>query len=268
MPTFIYTAKSIDGQIKSGTVEAKDQTELAHTLRADGYILTSVEEDGVHHAARAGAFARLGSFRGVPLVERMIFTRNLAVMIGAGLALNRALTTLGEQTTNRKLKDIVSRIAEGVQEGKPFSECIAKYPAAFSELYVSMVRVGETAGNLEEVLNNLAEQMKKDHDIVSKVRGAMIYPGVIFVIMIMIGYLMMVLVVPKLADVFKDVGAELPASTKLIMLLSDIAINYWYAALAGVIGLVFGVRAALKTAVGKQAFDAFVLKAPIIKGLS
>ena len=141
-------------------------------------------------------------FRGVSLVDKIMFTRNLAVMIGAGLALNKALSVLEEQSENQKLKAIIAEVANNVQAGKAFSECIAAHPDAFPDLYVNMVRIGETAGNLEEVLNGLADQMKKDHDIVSRVRGALMYPAVIFMVMLLVGYLMMILVVPKLAATF------------------------------------------------------------------
>ncbi|MBI1754964.1 type II secretion system F family protein [Candidatus Azambacteria bacterium] len=267
MPTFTYTAKSIDGKVQSGTKDANNREELAHVLRGQGYLLTTVQEE-VEGSAVGKLFERMRGFKGVALVDKIMFTRNLAVMIGAGLALNRALSVLQEQVENNTFKVMIGDIAHGVQGGRPFSECIEKHPSAFSELYVNMVRIGETAGNLEQVLNGLADQMKKDHDIISRVKGALMYPAVIFVVMLIVGYLMMVLVVPKLADTFRDIGAELPASTKFLILLSDIMLNYWYVAIAGVIGCVWGLRFALKTEGGKRGFDAVVLKMPVIKGLS
>ncbi|MEK7493817.1 MAG: type II secretion system F family protein, partial [Patescibacteria group bacterium] len=197
-----------------------------------------------------------------------MFTRNLAVMIGAGLALNKALSVLEEQSENQKLKGIIAEVANNVQAGKSFSECIGAHPDAFPDLYVNMVRIGETAGNLEEVLNGLADQMKKDHDIVSRVRGALMYPAVIFVVMLIVGYLMMILVVPKLAATFLDIGAELPASTKVLIFLSNIMLNYWYFAIGGAIGLIYVMRLVLRTAGGKKGLDALILRMPIIKGLS
>ena len=270
MPTFAFTAKTMDGRMKTGMQSAKDREELARALRQQGYLLTSAEESGAggQMGALDKAFNRFRGFRGVSLVDKIMFTRNLAVMIGAGLALNRALTVLEEQTESKKFKVIIGDVAKGVQGGKPFSECIARHPSAFAELYVNMVKIGETAGNLEEVLNGLADQMKKDHDIIARVRGALMYPAVIFVVMLLVGYLMMVMVVPKLADTFADIGAELPLSTKVLIGLSGIMLNYWYLALAGMVGLVWGARFALKTQSGKRGFDALILKLPVIKGLS
>ena len=270
MPKFLYTARAVDGEIRSGSQEAKDREDLAHILRTQGIVMTSANEEG--SVTTIGALGKMvrgaKPFRGVSLVDKIMFTRNLAVMIGAGLALNKALSVLEEQAENQKLKAIIAEVANNVQAGKSFSECIGAHPDAFSDLYVNMVRIGETAGNLEEVLNGLADQMKKDHDIVSRVRGALMYPAVIFVVMLIVGYLMMVLVVPKLAATFLDIGAELPASTKVLIFLSNIMLNYWYLAIGGVIGLIYVLRMVLRTAGGKKGLDALILRLPIIKGLS
>lgn len=268
MPTFTYTAKSIDGKTLSGTRDAKDRDELGHILREQGFMLTYADEGDKKMGAIDAFMAKLSGFKKVSLVDKIMFTRNLAVMIGAGLALNRALSVLQEQAEKVKFKVIIADVVRGVQGGKPFSDCIAKHPSAFPEIYVNMVRIGETAGNLEEVLNGLADQMKKDHDIVSRVKGALMYPGVIFSVMLLVGYLMMVLVVPKLAATFKEVGADLPASTTFLIWLSEAMLSYWYVALAFVIGLAWGLRMILKTPRGMNAFDALVLKIPVIKGLS
>lgn len=270
MPKFLYTARSVDGEIRSGSQEAKDREDLAHILRAQGVVMTSADEEG--SVTTTGALGKMlrgaKPFRGVSLVDKIMFTRNLAVMIGAGLALNKALSVLEEQSENKNFKTIIAEVANNVQAGKSFSECIGAHPDAFSDLYVNMVRIGETAGNLEEVLNGLADQMKKDHDIVSRVRGALMYPAVIFIVMLIVGYLMMVLVVPKLAATFLDIGAELPMSTKILILLSNIMLNYWYLAIGGVIGLIYVMRLVLRTAGGKKGVDAIILRMPIIKGLS
>lgn len=268
MPTFTYTAKAMDGKIKKGTLDANNREELAHMLREQGYLITMVEEQGSGGNAFQRALDKLKNFGSVSLVDRIMFTRNLAVMIGAGLALNRALSVLGEQTESKKFKAVIAEVSRGVQGGKSFSDCIGAHPKVFPELYVNMVRIGETAGNLEQVLNGLADQMKKDHDVVSRVRGALMYPSVIFTVMLVVGYLMMILVVPKLAATFQDVGADLPTSTKVLIFMSTVMLNYWYAAIIGAVALIWGMRFTLNTQTGKKGFDAFILKLPVIKGLS
>jgi len=266
---FTYSAKSIDGQIKSGKQEAKDKEELAAALRSQGFFLMSVEDGSEKKRFDISALlAKLNFFQKISLVERIMFTRNLAVMIGAGLALNRALTVLKMQTTSKKFQAIIGQISDDIQAGKPFSESLNRHPNVFPDLYVSMVKIGETAGNLEEVLNNLAEQMKKDHDIVSRVKGALTYPAVILAVMLIVGYLMMTIVVPKLSAVFLELGADLPLSTKILITMSDIMKNYWYLAAGGAVVGVYLFRMFLKTSFGKRRLDELILKMPVIKNLS
>ncbi|MEK7097564.1 MAG: type II secretion system F family protein [Patescibacteria group bacterium] len=265
---FSYTAQTMDGQIRSGIQGAKDREDLARILRNQGYLLTSASSDGSGPKKDVGEVLSNLFHKKVSLVDRIMFTRNLAVMIGAGLALNKALETLKEQVNSPKLKFSIAQISENVQAGKPFSDSIAAFPDIFTSLYVNMVKIGETAGNLEQVLNNLADQMKKDYDIVSRVKGALIYPGVIFSVMILVGYLMMIMVVPLLAATFKELGGDLPASTKFIIWLSENMKSYWYIALGIVVALVYLFRRALKTEIGKKTFDMLVLKMPVIKNLS
>ena len=199
----------------------------------------------------------------VSLVDRMLFTRYLSVMIKAGLSFSRALKVLSEQTKNQYFAEIIRQINDNVRKGESLADSLAKHPKVFNELSVNMVRVGETGGNLEEVLGNLAEQMKKDHEVVSKVRGAMVYPAVIFVAMIIIGILMMIFVIPTLLATFKELKVELPFATRVIIIVSDSFQNYGLFILAGMILSVWGFLAVIKTAKGKRYFDFLMLRLPI-----
>jgi len=199
----------------------------------------------------------------VSLVDRMLFARYLSVMIKAGLSFSRALKVLSEQTKNQYFAEIIRQINDNVRKGESLADSLAKHPKVFNELSINMVRVGETGGNLEEVLGNLAEQMKKDHEVVSKVRGAMVYPAVIFVAMIIIGILMMIFVIPTLLATFKELKVELPFATKVIIIVSDAFQNYGLFILAGMILSVWGFLAVIKTAEGKRYFDFLMLRLPI-----
>ena len=199
----------------------------------------------------------------VSLVDRMLFARYLSVMIKAGLSFSRALKVLSEQTKNQYFAEIIRQINDNVRKGESLADSLAKHPKVFNELSVNMVRVGETGGNLEEVLGNLAEQMKKDHEVVSKVRGAMVYPAVIFVAMIIIGILMMIFVIPTLLATFKELKVELPFATRVIIIVSDAFQNYGLFILAGMILSVWGFLAVIKTAEGKRYFDFLMLRLPI-----
>ena len=267
MPNFIYTAKSTTGQAKTGIKEAASQAELAHALKEEGLFLTSVQS--IRQSGRQFSPTDfLSSVFSVSLTEKMMFARHLAVMIGAGLSLNKALDILVLQTKNPKMVKIIREISEDVKKGQSFSDALAKHPKVFSGLFVSMVKVGETGGNLEETLKLLAEQMKNDHQLISRVRGAMIYPAVIMVAMFGIGIAMFILVVPKLSAIFKEMKMELPYSTQLIIFLSDFLIKHWLIAASLIILIPVIMPTIIKSKSGQKIFDWLLLKTPLFGGIS
>jgi type IV pilus assembly protein PilC len=261
-----YTAKSYSGELKSGEANVKDERELANQLRSEGFVLTSFNkaEEGNEKKLKIKFFDR---FSGVPLKEKLMFTKNLSVMIASGLPISKALKNLSLQTKNKKFIQILSVVHEDVQAGNQFSDGLAKFPAVFNELFVNMVRVGETGGNLEEVLDILADQLEKEHDLIRKVRGALVYPSVILVAMIIIGFIMMVFVIPKLTSIFDDMDVELPMATKLLITVSGLMAQYWWVFLIGVGILLFCLKIFLTTSVGKKTFGLVVIKLPAIGGI-
>ena len=268
MPTYLYIAKTKKGENKAGALEAINKHELAAILRQQDLVLISAETTA--QKEKAGRFnlkdflQRIGR---ISLVEKMIFSRHLSIMIKAGLSLNQALRVLAEQTKNPKFKKIISRVEEGLRRGQPLSDCLAKEPKVFNELYINMVRVGETSGNLDKVLKILAEQMRKDHELISRVRGAMMYPAVIVTAMIGIGILMMIMVVPKLTEVFTEFNMELPLSTQIIIGLSNLLKNHLLLGLISLIGLIILLRFGLKNKKFKRVLDKIYLHLPILGSL-
>ena len=267
MPRYLYTAKSLEGEEKSGILEAKDEHQLARILRKAGLILIRAEsEEKIKKRPRpffgkSGALPFLG---GVSLTEKMMFTRNLQVMISAGLPLPRALITLAAQSKNKKFQKALLEIGEEIAKGKSFSESLTKYPNIFSELFKSMVRVGEESGTLDEVLKTLSRQMERENDLKSKIKGAMIYPAVIIAAMIGIGILMLIMVVPNLAKTFKELNVELPITTKIVIGLATFLVEKWYLVIIILFFLIFLFWQAIKTKSGKKLIDALTLKIPII----
>jgi len=261
MPRYFYTAQSLTGESKSGILEAKDEHQLARILRQEGLILIRAE---LEEKVRKKRFEISLSFFGVPLVEKMFFTRNLQVMISAGLSLPRAIGNLSLQTKNKKFKASLLKIQEEITKGRSFSDSLADYPEIFSELFQNMVRVGEESGTLEEVLKVLSLQMEKEADLRSKIKGALIYPVIIISAMIGIGILMLTMVVPKLAETFKELGIELPMTTKLVISLATFLIERWYLVLLILLFLIFLFYLALKSKTGKKKIDTILLKIPII----
>ncbi|RKX81972.1 MAG: hypothetical protein DRP58_11000 [Spirochaetes bacterium] len=259
MPTFFYTAKSFKGRFKSGTKEAKDRHQLARALRSQGYILisASLEEEKNRRKGIRISF-------GVSFTEKMMFVRNLRAMVSAGISLPRALQALASQAKSKKFKYVLTNIREEIVKGKSFSESLEKYPRVFSKLFVNMIKVGEEAGTLEEVLRILGSQMEKEYQLKSKIKGAMIYPAVIISAMILIGIAMLIMVVPKIAETFKELNVELPATTQLVIGSGSFLAKNWFFVVLIIIGLFIVGQLILRTKTGKRMFDFFVLKLPIV----
>ncbi len=268
MPIYSYTAKSLAGEIKSGVQEAASETELAYSLREQGFILTSVKAGLPRAAAKKDLKDLLPDFGFVPLVEKMLFARHLAVMIGAGLSISRALEALGQQTKNATMAKTIFRLGDDVKKGQTLADSMAKSPKVFSELFINMVRVGETAGNLEEILKVLAGQMEKDNELRSRVRSAMIYPAVIITAMLGIGILMMILVVPKLTAVFKETNMDLPFTTQVVIGLSDFMAARWIWGMVFLAMAAIGIRFFVKMKKGREYYDLAILKLPIFGDIS
>ena len=270
MPTFIYTAKNRAGETKTGHLEAANQHGLAALLRTQGLSLISAETAG-HDQSDKKWFTPLKNlvkkWGWVSLVEKMVFSRHLAVMIEAGLTLNRALEILSQQSKNPKFKKIVTQVENSVRQGKPFSDSLAQYPKVFNNVYINMVRVGESSGNLNEVLKLLASQMKKDHELISRVRGAMIYPSVIVTAMIGIGILMMIMVVPKLTGIFTELDMDLPFSTKMIIAVSNFLANNYIWGIIILAALALALRFLYKVKIVRDFFHRIYLYLPIFGSL-
>lgn len=261
-----YTAKNYAGKVQSGETDVKSERDLAAQLRADGYALTSFKElkDDSNSEIKVKFLNR---FIKISLEDKLMFTRNLSVMISSGLPLSKAIKNIAVQTKNKKFASILNQIHEGIQAGGQFADGLAKYPGIFGDLFVNMVRVGETSGNLEEVLNILALQLEKEHELLSKVKGAMTYPAVIVVVMLAIAVLMLTYILPKLMGVFTDMNVELPATTKFIIFLSDSLRNHGFLVAAIGIGLVVSIKLFIMTATGKRTVGFLAVNVPVVKNM-
>ena len=252
------------GEVKSGSQEAGSETELAHAVREQGFILTSIHLAGQTASSRKSLAEFLPSFDFIPLSEKMIFARHLSIMIGAGLSMTRSLDILSLQTKNKNFSKIIRTINEDVKKGQALADSLNKYPKIFSELFVNMVRIGEASGNLEETLKMLAYQMQKHYQLKSKVKSAMIYPTIVIAAMFGIGLLMMILVVPKLTQIFTEIKMDLPLSTKMIIGFSNFLSQHWLLGIFYVVALIIAGRFMAKTASGKKYLDWTILRLPII----
>lgn len=264
MPIYSYVAKNLRGTPKVGEMEAENEQQIARTLKESGYILVSAKAQGNKKRKFQLSIPFLS---GVSLSEKMIFTRNLQVMISAGVSLPSALKILSKQSKSRKFQRIITEVSDGVIKGENFSDILKKYSNVFSDLYCNMVKVGEESGSMENVLSILTRQMEKEHELKSKILGAMVYPAVILVTMMGIGVLMLILVIPKLAETFKDLAIDLPPTTRFVIWLGNTCKEYWYMIPVLIFGIIFLFKLASKTKPGKFLIDTVVLKIPIVSGL-
>ncbi|HRY82724.1 MAG TPA: type II secretion system F family protein [Candidatus Moranbacteria bacterium] len=264
MTKIFYTAKNYQGQTKQGELDVKNERELANDLRADGYILTSFKEMKSTEKEKIKV-KFLNRFISISLTDKLMFSRNLSVMIASGLPLTRAIKNISLQTKKKKFAEILDEIYENIQAGKSFADSLAKYPGVFNDLFVNMIRVGEVSGNLEEVLNILALQLEKEHELLSKVKGAMTYPAVILVAMIGIGILMLTYILPKLTSVFTDMKVTLPASTMVIITISNVLKNHGVLVALVFISLGVFLRFFLMTEIGKKTLGFLLINAPLVK---
>jgi len=263
MATYTFKAKTLEGEEREGVLEAKDKHQLARTLRQQGLILIQAELEETEKKKRKLTFS-IPFLDRVSLPEKMMFTRNLQVMVAAGLPLPRALETLTLQAKSKKFKKALLDIKEQIVKGKSFSDSLNSWPDIFSELFSNMIKVGEEAGTLEEVLKILAQQMEREHELKSKVMGAMIYPAVIICAMIGIGILMLVTTVPQLAETFEELNIELPLTTQIVIGLAKFLTTKWYLVVLIIIILIFLFLQGLRTKRGKKLMDTLTLKIPIV----
>jgi type IV pilus assembly protein PilC len=214
----LYTYRALDkqGEIIQDKLEGSGEMAVAHELRQQGLLVIDVKEQSV------GQKDILEPFKRIKLADLVVFSRQLATMINAGLPIVRALYVLSEQTQNPKLKDVVVAVRKDVEAGSSLSQVLEKQPEVFSRLYVEMVKAGEIGGILDGVLLRLADQLERDQDLRRKIRSAMTYPIVVLVFAILAASFMLIFIVPVFAGLFQDLGGTLPLPTRITMAISDI----------------------------------------------
>jgi len=263
MPTYKYTAISKQGERLEGEEVAADKHELAQRLRQKGYVLTQVQAQG-KEKLKHQSFNLFSGLFGVPLAEKLMFMRNLKVMTASGITLPKTLQVLSSQARSRKLKLALVEIRKKILEGHRLSDAMEEYPSLFPELFSNMIRTGEESGTLENVLSQLTLQLEREHELRSKIQGALIYPAVVVVAMFGIGTLMLVLVVPTLAATFEELKVPLPVTTRMIIAFAEFITTFWYIAILLGVGGVGVLYQSLKTQAGKRVSDTILLHLPIV----
>src|SRR5690606_20078072 len=267
MPLYAYKGIGANGKATSGVRDAESPKALRQALRKDGVIVTQVDlSKGGKKVARGSGLSKevdLGDVLSkVKKTDVAAFTRQLATLLKAGIPLAESLGALFEQVEKVKLKRVLGEVRGAVNEGSSLADALSKHPTVFDELYVSMVRAGETAGNLDEVLDRLADFMESALKLRSKVTSAMIYPVIMIGIGVIIMAILMILVVPKITETFTRQGRSLPPNTRFLIWLADMLGGYWFVWLGmGILGFI-GFRSWSRSDTGRPKWHAFVLRMP------
>jgi type IV pilus assembly protein PilC len=259
MPVFEYTARNAStGQILKGTLDVPTRDEVLKHIKQQKMIVVNVREQPKTGLSRP---------KGIKTRDLVIFTRQFATMINAGLPLVQSLDILAKQTENKALADVTRQVVFDVESGHTLADAFSKHPKAFPELYVNMVAAGEAGGILDTILLRLAGFLEKSDALMRKVKGAMVYPGVIISVAAIAIAVLLIFVIPTFQKMFASVGMELPLPTRIVIGMSDFLINYWWALILIIVGVVWSIRTYYKTSDGQLRIDSMLLNAPVLGDL-
>ena len=262
MKKYDYEARdSASNKIVKSVVQADSENAAAKLLTAQGFVPLKIElQDD-----KTNFFARFSGR--ITTKDRVVFTRQLATLIGAGLPLAQSLRTVQEQTTNKRMQEIVQEIISDVEGGKSLSDSFAKHPEAFNKVYVALISAGETSGTMDDSLKRLAAQQEKEAAMMSKIRGAMMYPSIVLVVIILVIGFMLFTVVPQVEGLYRDLNKGLPFVTLMMIKIANFFSSLWWLViLAMIIGGYF-LAQYLKTEQGIRTKDIFKLNVPMFKGM-
>lgn len=269
MPKFTYTGQDAAGKEVELTVEAKDRFAVYEIARKDGNTVTSIAAANTFNINKFLDMEKINyHLSRVKDDDLVMLTRNLGSMLKAGLPLSRALSVIERQSNNPRLKGIMAAVRDDINKGSQFYEALGKFPKTFNNLYVAMIRAGEESGGMAEALAVLGLQMERSSNLKKKIKGAMIYPAIVIVILIAIGILMMLYVMPSISATFEDLDTELPGTTQFLINTSNFMVDHTLLVIAGLIGSVVGMVYFLKTRIGRIGFSWLVVRLPVIGKLA
>ena len=256
MAVFVYSGRTRSGQTISGEMDAPTREAVVAKLRTQQIIATNVR-------GKPRDITIPGFGGGVDEKEIVVFTRQFATMIDAGLPLVQCLEILASQQDNKVFKKALTEIRQSVEGGLTFAASLKQHPKIFTSLYANMVEAGEAGGILDTILNRLAQYMEKAMSLKKKVKSAMIYPSTIVSVAVIVVIFLLIFVIPTFKAMFEGFGAALPLPTQIVLELSRIMVTYWYLLLGIPVGLIVVLRMWYKTPSGKLAIDTFLLKTPV-----
>lgn len=256
---YIYQARNRTGQVKTGFVVAPNQNKAEQLLAENGFIIISLKERQENWFSQNNPFAPRVSYK-----DLVLFSRQLSTLISARVPLLQSLRILESQLDNKALLAIVRDLIASVENGESFSLALSKFPETFGNIYVSLIKSGETSGSVADSLNYLADQLEKDFELRNKVRGAMTYPVFVLVALSVVGFLMFKFVLPNLTSVLEQQGGSLPPLTIAIIGATKFFQIYWWLILLIIAGTILGIRFYLRTPAGRYQWDSIKIRLPII----
>lgn len=258
MPAYKYRVRTTEGLIQAGLVDAPTQTDAADALTERGFEVLILEP---HSSSTAKG--KMNVFNKIKAKDIVVVSRTLSVMISASVPLVDALKNIAEQTENPALREIMRDIASEVETGSRLSDAFERHPKVFGGFFVNMIRSGETSGQLEGVLEYLADQQEKDYDLTSRIKGAFVYPAFILTTLLGVGFMMMTFVIPNLTKILEESGVELPISTRILIAVSGFFQAYWVLIIIAAIGFVMILQMFIRTPYGRLKWDDLKLRLPI-----
>jgi len=261
MPTFAYTAVDISGKTIKGKTDADSEGFLLAKLHEQRYHVLNITEE---RSRSTKAQTTASSGKKVKLGHMVIFSRQFATMIDAGVAIVRCLDILESQTKDPALKPVIAQCKKDVKGGLSLTDAFGKHPGVFSRLYVNMVKAAETGGILDKILDRLAAFLETEQEVRGKIKSAMIYPVLVLVFAFIMVIALFLFVLPKFKEIFDSMNVEMPLTTRSLFMISAFMQNYWYIGLIGSIGAFFAYRAYSKTENGAWQIDSLKLKVPVV----
>ncbi len=258
MQSFAYVVKDKTGRTHTGSLETASRQALIEQLWKQDFVVISIEE------CRSVGTVRRMSRLAIKADQLVVFSRQLATLVASGIPVLGGIDVLREQIEDRTFKRILSRIHDDIEGGASLSESLMKYPRVFSDLFVSMVKAGESSGQLDEMLDRLAAYLEKTEALVRKVRSSLFYPALVSVMAFGITAFLVIVVVPKFKEIFTSLGGQLPLPTQMLLSLSDSLRLYFAAEVAGIVVLVTAIRFYINTSLGRRWFDQTKLRLPIL----
>ena len=261
LPVWKWEAKTRQGEVRAGEMEAADDAAVKARLSQMGLEPTKVKKKPkeIH--------LKIPGFGGVSTKDILIFTRQFSVMIDAGLPLVQGLEIIATQADNREFRRVLMDVKLRVESGSTFADALAVHPKVFDELFVQLVRAGEIGGILDTILQRLGAYIEKNEKLKRRVKGAMVYPSIVVVVAIGVTVVLLMFVTPTFEKMFKDFGGAMPAPTQFLIDLSHAMTTYWYLIFGIPVALVIAWRAWVSTTSGRVQWDGFVLKLPVVGGL-